>query len=206
MANIFQKLKLVEPVTRDAPDIDTGGISPPVQKVPYEPVGEGGSLSFATNYQPDESGNDEEYKKVLFIKAYADIDIGDDKDVNSTIYKVEEIIRSLPSTLPMAALRESVLNILESFHVNAQVVAQDAELRMNALRTTLREEDERLSQSISDLSDEIENAKETISRCEESIASKESMKDSASRIINGELTLIKSLLSVIVEKGGEKND
>jgi len=189
MANILQRLGLVEPVvnpetdTQDVPIQSTEGWDPPDDSMSYQQI----------CTPPD-------YQKSVLDRAYMGIDEDAEGDT-PTIFKVEEIIKSLPSTLPKEELQRSIISILKSFRIDPQMIREDGNRRLSALSTMEQSESSNIRLTIDTHHAEIEDCKEKISELESKIQTYNVMLEDLHRITNVETERIQDLLGVL---GGDE--
>lgn len=79
------------------------------------------------------------------------------EDLSKSIYKVGEISKSLPNTIPNAAKRETVLGILATFGLTVEGVSEDARTRYSVLRSVCNKMCDGESSEIKRLTAEIED-------------------------------------------------
>lgn len=104
-------------------------------------------------------------------------------EMQSSIFKVEELIKSLPDTMATETKKQSVIAILTSFGLTASELISDGTTRLEVLNSANTAISERGKEVISNAESEIESHKLAIAESEEVIANeKENMKSSAEQI------------------------
>lgn len=91
------------------------------------------------------------------------------EDISRSVYKVEEVLKTLPTTMPEDVSRQTVKGILASFGISVEDVDRDAKARaetIQAVRNKMcdKETDEikRLEQEVEDLLKQAEEKKQEI--------------------------------------------
>lgn len=110
-----------------------------------------------------------------------------------SIFKVEEVINSLPKEMVTETKRNTVVSILTSFGLTITDVVEDGEKRLTVLGAALTkiEEDARLV--IADMQNEIETYKLRIAELEKNVASKNNEIDKSKEVINIEVKRLMAL-------------
>ena len=173
MASLLERLHLVERVEQEVPDYDMSEIyeeeSPHVN---IEGVTEGvlqGNL-VAEIYNANG----------LF-------------DMSDSIFKVEEISKSLPATMTTDAKKTSVIGILGSFNLTAEQLIDDASERIDMLLGAEERINETNMSVIDAKKQEIENAKKLIEECEKTIADHEQVISTSVDLIQEEVKRVTAL-------------
>lgn len=122
-------------------------------------------------------------------------------ELGESIFKVEEVSNSLPKEMVTDTKRTSVLSILSSFGLNATMVIEDGETRINILKSVNEQITTECNTDITEKENKIEDLKREIEALECSIAAdNEKMKES-DNLISGEIQRITKLIDFI---GGDK--
>lgn len=104
-------------------------------------------------------------------------------DLSRSIFKVEELINSLPKEMPNETKKATVLSILSSFNLTAEEVAQDGYSRETIIRSALDEIVKDNETVISDNNIAIEQKKKEIQELEKDNANRETViKDTEDKI------------------------
>lgn len=114
-------------------------------------------------------------------------------DKSASIFKVEELINSLPKEMPTATKKTSVLAILGSFGLTVTGVTLDGEKRIEILTGVLNKIIADGKQEISDKEAEIERYKEEIARLEKEITEQQTEMKFSDDAINAEIERISEL-------------
>ena len=91
-------------------------------------------------------------------------------DVSKSIFKVEELINSLPKEMATKTKRDTVLAILASFGLTSEIVAVDGANRVDILRAAFKEMSDTYSEEIARCQEEVENRKKEIEELQKHIA------------------------------------
>ena len=122
-------------------------------------------------------------------------------DMSRSIFKVEELIASLPKEMATDTKRASVLAILGSFNLTATEVVEDGEKRFNVLLNIKDKIDKDCRNVIADKESQIEELKKAIENLTIEIANEqEKMKQSDDAILV-EVAKVENLIKFV---GGEK--
>lgn len=122
-------------------------------------------------------------------------------DKSQSIFKVEELINSLPKEMVTDTKRSSVLSILGSFSVTAMEVITDGERRLEILNSVKEKINTESTDSISKKEGQIEEFKKAIANLETEIANEQNEVKVSNEIISTEVSRIKGLIEFA---GGEK--
>lgn len=114
-------------------------------------------------------------------------------DKSTSIFKVEELINSLPKEMPTATKKASVLAILGSFGLTVTGVSLDGEKRIEVLAGVLDKIFADGKHEISTKEAEIERYKEEIARLEKEITEQQAEMKFSDDAINAEITRISEL-------------
>lgn len=123
-------------------------------------------------------------------------------DKTKSIFKVEELINSLPKEMVTETKRSSVLATLEVFGLNESDVELDGEKRAEVLNSILIKISEEADETISGKEEEIENHKKGIQRLEKEISAQQLELKSSQETIETENKRIIDLIKFI--KGENK--
>lgn len=122
-------------------------------------------------------------------------------DLSRSIFKVEELINSLPKEMPNETKKATVLSILSSFNLTADEVIEDGYARENIIRSALNEIIAENENVIADNNATIEQKKKEIQELEKDNASRETIIKNTGDKIEVELKRISDLVAFV---GGEK--
>lgn len=118
-------------------------------------------------------------------------------DMANSIFKVEELIDSLPKEMPTITKQSSALKILSSFGLTAEGVSSDGEGRIQIL-TAAREKINRDGENlISDRETAIEEHKRIIAQLEKEIADEKDVMEHSNSLIAGEVDRVAKLVKFI---------
>lgn len=118
-------------------------------------------------------------------------------DKGKSIFKVEELINSLPKEMVTETKKASVLAILESFGLTATDVNLDGESRIEVLRGVVNKIIEDGEQEVSEKTSEIEDHKKEIARLEKEISDKQEEISISDDKVNQEILRISDLIKFI---------
>lgn len=118
-------------------------------------------------------------------------------DKTKSIFKVEELINSLPKEMVTETKRSSVLAILGSFGLTVTDVNLDGENRVETLSGVLEKITREGKDEISKKETEIEKRKREIADLEKYISDKQTAMKSSEESINAEVTRISELMKFI---------
>lgn len=121
-------------------------------------------------------------------------------DKSRSIFKVEELIASLPKEMVTDTKRSSVLAILGSFNLTATEVLEDGEKRIDILNRIKAQVDTDCQNTVLNKEAEIEELKKTIANLTVEIANEQETMKVSDEIILNEVTKINNLIKFI---GGE---
>lgn len=142
---------------------------------------------------------DEVVKDTLISDIYAKNHI---TDLSSSIFKVEDVSKSLPMEMATDTKRSAVLGILSSFNLTATDVTADGENRVDVLESVQSQIQMENSAAIGDRKNRIEDLKSQIEVLNKEISDLESETETADDTINAEVKRIKDLINFII--GGKK--
>ena len=118
-------------------------------------------------------------------------------DKSQSIFKVEELINSLPKEMVTETKRISVLSILGSFGLNATVVSDDGEKRIEVLDSVKDKINAESSDLISEKEEKIEEFKKAIADLETEISNKMNDVKISNEAISTEKSRIKELVKFV---------
>lgn len=121
-------------------------------------------------------------------------------DMSQSIFKVEELIASLPKEMATDTKRASVLAILSSFGLTATEVVDDGEKRISVLSGVKDKIDINCKTTISDKEIEIENLKKAIENLTVEIANEQETMKLSDEAILAEMSKVEGLIKFV---GGE---
>lgn len=182
---IFETLGLVERV----PEEDSGGY---IERR-YTPGGEEETEDLT------EAESVEEVKDTLVADIYQNNNI---TDLSSSIYKVEDVMSSLPMEMPTDTKRKSVLGILASFSLTEESVSDDGTMRMEILESVKNQIKNKNDDEISMKVTNVENLKSQIESLQREISELQESTRTSQELIDAEVNKIQSLVSFI--SGGGK--
>lgn len=122
-------------------------------------------------------------------------------DKSKSIFKVEELIASLPKEMPTEAKKNTVSSALAVFGMTSVEVTEDGEKRMATLSTILNQIETNATDEINYKEGSIEEHKKEISRLEKEISDKQDEVKKSKETINTEIDKIDKLIKFI---GGTK--
>ena len=118
-------------------------------------------------------------------------------DKSHSIFKVEELIASLPEEMVTETKRNSVLAILGSFNLKATDVANDGEERIKVLSAIKEQVDADSKMSIAEKETQIEELKKSIEALRVEIADEQEKAKFSNETITAEVTKIELLVKFI---------
>ena len=121
-------------------------------------------------------------------------------DKSKSIFKVEELISSLPKEMATDTKKASVLAILSNFNLTATEISDDGEKRIDVLNGVKEKIDTDCKNAIADKEMQIENLKKTIETLTVEIANEQEVMKISDDTIANETTRIESLIKFV---GGE---
>lgn len=119
-------------------------------------------------------------------------------DVSRSIFKVEELINSLPKEMATKTKRDTVLAILTSFGLNSEIVTEDGTNRVELLGAALKEMTDTYSEEIARCQEEVENRKKEIEELQKYIAVTENTSKLCNEKITEETNRINELINFVV--------
>lgn len=133
----------------------------------------------------------------LIDDVYSQNDLG---DMSCSIFKVEELISSLPKEMATKTKRQSVLAILGNFGLSATDIVSDGKTRVTVLDGVKSKIDEECQSAIAEKEARIEELKQTIEVLSGEIAHEHEKNKKSDEIVSAEMSKIVSLIDFI---GGE---
>lgn len=118
-------------------------------------------------------------------------------DKSRSIFKVEELINSLPKEMVTETKRASVLAILGSFELTVTQVVEDGEKRIEVLNGIKEKINTESSKSISEKEERIEEYKKAIADLEVEIANEQNEVKTSNEIISIESNRINGLVRFV---------
>lgn len=181
--NVFEKIGLVERVAKDPePDYINGQY----EESDYE--------------EPVAAENvDEVDKETLIADIYAKNQL---TDISRSIFKAEDVSKSLPMEMATDTKRGAVLGILSSFNLTATDVTTDGENRLKVLESVQTQIQMNNSAAIGERRDRIEDLKSQIEVLNKEISDLEHETEVSDDVIDTEVKRIRGLIDFII--GGKK--
>lgn len=168
-----------------------------VEKVPEEE-----NYDVDTDYSVEDSTVpvelDEVHTDTLIDDIYAQNELS---DRSKSIFKIEELINSLPKEMVTETKRGSVLATLGVFGLTVTDVTLDGEQRVDVLNSVLAKILDDGNANVTDKETEIENHKKEIARLEKEISDQQSEMKISENNINTEVGRISGLIKFI--EGGD---
>lgn len=124
-------------------------------------------------------------------KAYGSI------DMEKSIYKVEEIKKVLPNSLPSAAKKESVLGMMKVSDITVEEVLEDAKIRKSMLNEVKDDFSKETINIIEESQREIQEHDKRINELKESINKRTLNQEKQEKIIEDELKKIDEISNFI---------
>lgn len=145
------------------------------------------------NYEEEvvEAELDEVNTDTLIDDIYAQNNLA---DKSRSIFKVEELISSLPNEMTTETKRNSVLAILGTFNLTATDVVTDGEERVKILTSIKEQVDSESKMVVADKERQIEDLKKSIEALTVEIANEQEKVRVSNETISSEVTKIESLV------------
>lgn len=121
-------------------------------------------------------------------------------DMSRSIFKVEELIASLPKEMATDTKRASVLAILGSFNLTATEVVEDGEKRVGVLKGVKDKIDSDCKFTITEKENQIEEFKKAIEALTIEIANEYEKMKKSDEIVLAEISKVEALVNFV---GGE---
>lgn len=118
-------------------------------------------------------------------------------DKSRSIFKVEELIASLPKEMVTETKRASVLAILSSFNLTALEVSEDGEKRVQVLNTIKEQINADCKNTVANKEAQIEDLKKSIETLTVEIANEQEKMKISDDTISNEVTKIGNLVKFI---------
>lgn len=141
-----------------------------------------------------DAGIDEVNTDTLIDDIYAQNDL---YDKSQSIFKVEELINSLPKEMVTETKRASVLSILGSFGLTATEVQGDGEKRTKVLISVKDQINLEAKDTVSDKNAQIEEFKKSIANLESEITEIQKETKTSNELIDAEFLRIKNLVDFV---------
>lgn len=119
---------------------------------------------------------------------------------SKSIYKIQDVINSLPKEMPTDAKRTTVISLLGNFGLTVTEVTDDGEKRLAILRKIQEDINTESNELIEDYEAQIENLKGEIASKEKLIAEEKDKKAKCNVKIDEELDIIQKLITFIIEE------
>lgn len=121
-------------------------------------------------------------------------------DMSRSIFKVEELIASLPKEMATDTKRSSVLAILGSFNLTATEVVEDGDKRVGVLKGVKDKIDSDCKFTITEKETQIEEFKKAIEALTIEIANEYEKMKKSDEIVSAEISKVEALVNFV---GGE---
>lgn len=118
-------------------------------------------------------------------------------DKSHSIFKVEELMNSLPKEMVTDTKKKSVLSILNNFGLTADEVFVDGEKRLKTLSAVLEKLNADNELAVKDMQKQIEEHKKAIADLESQISVETENTRKSNEVINTEIERIKGLIEFI---------
>lgn len=125
------------------------------------------------------------------------------EDKSSSIFKVEEIIQSLPKEMPNVTKKTTVSSILKSFGLDSVIVSEDGMNRVQLLKSAFNKIQAEITETIIDKKSLIEEHKKEIEQLEKEIALNEEYLKQSEAAYDNENKRINELVQFIMEEEKE---
>ena len=175
-------------------------VEPVPNETPYqEPIayGEGYDADVALDEAVEVELNKVD-TETLISDIYFQNDLG---DTSCSIFKVDELISSLPKEMPTKTKHSSVLAILGNFGLSAEEIVSDGKQRITVLDAAKTKIDSESNATIVEKEARIEELKQTIESLSGEIADEVEKTKMSDELIDSEMSKIVSLIDFV---GGEK--
>lgn len=165
-----------------------------VEKIPEEESYEAETDYVVEDTPPVEAELDEVHTDTLIDDIYAQNELS---DKSRSIFKVEELINSLPKEMVTDTKRSSVLATLSIFGLTVTDVTLDGEQRLDVLNSILSKILDDGNSAISEKEIEIENHKKEIANLEKEISERNAEMMFSKNNINEEVDRIAELIKFV---------
>lgn len=118
-------------------------------------------------------------------------------DRTKSIFKVEDLINSLPKEMVTETKRNSVTAILESFQLTSMDIIDDGKKRINVLSCLMKQLEQATQQEIETKNAHIESLKEEIACMQAEIVKQQEIITISTRVITSEINRIQSLVNFV---------
>lgn len=180
--SILEKMGLVERVPREEEEYETEEVYTPGEEV-----------------NEVEAESVDEVKDTLIEDIYAKNNL---TDMSASIFKVEDVMKSLPMEMATETKRGAVLGILTSFNLTSTDVTEDGEKRMEVLKSVQAQIEADNSAEISLRIQKIEDLKSQIENLNKEVSGLEESTKTSNELITAEVKKVQSLVDFII--GGNK--
>ena len=171
-----------------------------VEKVPEEVSYEDADYVLTPEEEPEVEVNDlEEVNPESLIEDIYDANSLSDK--SKSIFKVEELINSLPKEMVTATKKTSVLSTLGVFGLDVGTIIEDGKNRLSVLKGILEQGTKKGNEEIQSMEERIENHKKEIAILEKQISDEKAEMEFVKTLIEKESDRIEVLKEFI--EGGE---
>lgn len=119
---------------------------------------------------------------------------------SKSIYKIQDVLGSLPKEMPTDAKRTTVISLLGNFGLTVTEVTDDGEKRIAILRKIQNDINTESNELITDYENQIEHLKEEIANKEKLIAEEKDKKSKCNTTIDTELETVQKLIDFIIEE------
>lgn len=163
-----------------------------VEEIPTEPN------AFDEEYEIEYEETDAELSEVNKDSLISDIYIQNNlEDKSKSIFKVEDLIASLPKEMPTDSKRNTVTSALAVFNLTSVEVVDDGEKRIETLNAILNQIENNTGNEISNKETAIEEHKKEISQLEKEISDKKEEMKFSQDTIKTEVDKIENLINFI---------
>ena len=121
-------------------------------------------------------------------------------DLDKSIFKVEDLMKTLPSEMPTAAKKSTVESIMNTVGLDVSSTIEDGTTRINILNASLNKTIEAVNADIEGAQDKIEQLKIEIANNEKLISDSKATIKNFTEDVNAEVERIQNLINFI---GGE---
>lgn len=123
------------------------------------------------------------------------------EDLTSSIFKVENVINSLPKEMPTATKQSTAAQLLESFGLTIETVCRDGQTRLGVLEVAKEKLNFDSAAVIQSKEDTIEEYKEIIASLEREIADENNSINNSNTKISEEMERVQKLVEFIIPGG-----
>lgn len=119
------------------------------------------------------------------------------ENLNRSIFKVEDLMKTLPAEMPTAAKRTTVESIMATVGLDVAYTIEDGEMRMKILAASLDKTNSAVNKDITEAENKIEELKQEIANGEKLIADSKATLKSFTEDVNAETERIEGLIKFI---------